>query len=224
MSLFFSLFPLYILGNLHCLGMCGPLAVMIGNHSYRHLYFLGRLLSYSLAGWLAGELGALLHLILQSYFIPALMSFLFALIIFIVGICSTFGWQIPYLNRFFSLLAPINRSLSLLMLKDQPWPSFLFGFFTVLLPCGQTVVVFSACALYGDGLVGFFNGFAFALFTSPSLIASMRLHTLFKKSRRYYNLFLGISALLVASLAFCRGMAELGWIPHLIIYSNLVLY
>jgi uncharacterized protein len=112
------------------------------------------------------------------------------------------------------------------MLRDQPWPTFLFGFFTIALPCGQTVVVFSACALYGDPFIGLINGLVFALLTSPALFAAMHAHRFFQKLKPSYNTIMGGCAVLVGLLSFCRGLAELEYIPHLIINSeyHLVIY
>ena len=225
MTLFLNLFPLYLLGNLHCLGMCGPLVMMLGQNPYRYFYFLGRLVSYSLAGFAAGELGALIQAVLQPFHLAAGASFLFALFFLAFGIAELRGnpFSFHWLQK---KLQPFNRSLSLLLLKEQPWPAFLFGFFTLFLPCGQTLLVFTACALYGDGLAGLINGALFALLTSPSLLAAMQLHTLLNRLKQYYRTSLACCALLVGGLAFCRGMADMGWIPHLVLSEtyHIVLY
>lgn len=220
MPLFFSLFPFYLFGNLHCIGMCGPLVMMLGRHRFKYFYFLGRTLSFSLAGLIAGEAGSVLNVFLKQYHISALTSFLFGLIIATVGVCTLFGKKYPGYHWLSLKLARVNRTLSLLMLKDQPWPSFLFGFFTLSLPCGQTMIVFSACALYGDPLAGFLNGFAFAVLTSPSLFAAMHAHRFFNQAKKYYHPLIGVCALLIAALAICRGLAEMEMIPHLILNPN----
>lgn len=216
MTLFLTLLPLYLFGNLHCFGMCGPLVLMIGQHRFRNFYFLGRLLSFSLAGLIAGEAGAVLHQVLKTYHLAEIASFLFGIIILFIGISALCKLPLPTLPK----LQKINRILSELMLKDKGGSTFLFGFFTVMLPCGQTLVVFTACALAGDALVGLFNGFAFALLTSPSLFLAMRAESLFKKFKGHYNTFLGVTSIAVAALAFCRGFAEIGWIDHWVINPN----
>lgn len=217
--------PYYLLGNLHCAGMCGPLVLMIGKHQFRHIYFIGRILSFSLAGFLAGAGGSVINLLLSQYHLSALASFSFGLMIIYVGISNLVGVSLKW-NFFSKKIARANQTLSLLMLRDQPWSTFLFGFFTVALPCGQTVVVFSACALYGDPWVGLLNGFCFALLTTPSLLAAMYATRIFQKAKRHYNFFMGISALLIGGLAICRGLADLGLIPHLNLSSHyhLVIY
>lgn len=214
MTLFLQLLPFYLLGNLHCIGMCGPLVMMLGKQRYRYFYFLGRILSFSLAGMIAGEIGAVLNLFLQQFYLSALLCFLFGGIILLVGISQLLGRDYPGHRWLAKRLEKSNRRLSLLMLQDRALPSFLFGFFTLTLPCGQTLVVFSACALNGNGWIGLANGLAFALLTSPSLLLAMHAHSLFRRLKRYYNPIMGICALMVAFLSLCRGFADLQWIDH----------
>jgi uncharacterized protein len=217
MTLLLTMLPIYLLGNLHCIGMCGPLVMMIGKHRFRYFYFFGRILSFSLAGMAAGEVGVVLNIVLQRYHIPALSSFIFGGIIVWIGILSLLGWSLPGQDWLGKRLANTNRSLSLLMLKDQPLSTFLFGFFTIALPCGQTLIVFSACALSGDLFVGLLNGFAFALLTSPSLLFAMHAHNLLKRIKQHYNKIMGVCAIFIGTLALCRGLAELDFIDHFIL-------
>ncbi|MDP1879780.1 MAG: sulfite exporter TauE/SafE family protein [Parachlamydiaceae bacterium] len=219
MTLFFSLLPLYLFGNLHCLGMCGPLVMLIGQHQYRYYYFIGRICSFSLAGCIAGEIGAVLHSTLKQYYLAEFISLFFGSALFLWGINMlirnpTILNSKKQRNRF---LQTVQYWVSSLLLKDKGWSTFLFGFLTVALPCGQTLIVFSACALVGDPWVGLCNGFAFALLTSPSLFLAMQPLSLLKKLKRYDRPILGLSSMLVGFLAICRGIAEIGWIPHLIL-------
>lgn len=217
MTLFFTLFPLYIFGNIHCLGMCGPLVMMLGQHRYRLLYFAGRLLSFSLAGLLAGEMGAVLQLFLKPYHFSAVVSLAGGVLIIYWGLSLLFNWKFIKGLGQWKILAGINRMLSMLLLKETAWSTFFFGFATVLLPCGQTLVVFSACALVGDPLVGLFNGFAFALLTSPSLVLAMHAFTFFKGLKKYSNPILGMCSIFVGLLSCCRGIADMGWMSHWIL-------
>jgi sulfite exporter TauE/SafE len=218
--LFLSMLPIYIFGNLHCIGMCGPLVMMIGKHRYRYFYFLGRTLSFTLAGLAAGGMGAVLNVALQEYHVPAITSFLFGIIILAVGIASISAIRIPVPVWVLHRTANLSRSLSFLMLKDQPLATFLFGLFTIALPCGQTIIVYSACAISGDPYIGMLNGFLFALFTSPSLFLAMRAHGLLQAAKKHYALIMGCAAIFVGLLAVCRGAAELDIIPHLTLNPN----
>jgi uncharacterized protein len=217
MTLLLTMLPLYLFGNLHCLGMCGPLVMMIGHHRYRYFYFLGRTLSFSLAGMIAGGIGAVADVFFRHYHVAELTTWIFGVILVILGIFTLAGWSYPGHQWLARRLAGVNHTLSLLMLRDRALPAFLFGFFTLALPCGQTLIVFSACALSGDPFIGLLNGFAFALLTSPSLFLAMQAHALLRQARHYYRAVVGLSALIVGGVAILRGMAESGFISHWIL-------
>jgi len=222
MNLFLMLLPTYLLGNFHCLGMCGPLVMMLGQHRFRNWYFLGRILSFSLAGLSAGGLGAVMNVVLNLYHISALTSFLFGAVIFGAGALTMLQIPIPMPM----ILQGVNRQIPLLILRDLRFPTFLFGFATVFLPCGQTLIVFSACALSGDPWIGLLNGCLFALLTSPALFFAMQAHQLLREGKMYANQIIGMMALLVGVLACLRGLADLEVIPHLALNAkyHIVLY
>lgn len=214
MSLFISMLPIYLLGNLHCMGMCGPLVMFIGRHKFRNAYFLGRMTAFSLAGMIAGEIGAVLQVIFNQFHLPAITSFLFGGFLLLMAVSYLAG--IRYAGGGFaaSFLGEWSKKASTLMMKDHFFSVFLFGLCTILLPCGQSLMVFSACALSGDALVGGMNGLAFALLTSPSLWFAMKAQALLKSCKQYYYPLLGIFSLIVSLLAICRGLAEVQLIPH----------
>lgn len=217
MSLFLTMLPIYLFGNLHCLGMCGPLVMMIGHHHFRYFYFLGRTLSFSLAGLIAGSIGAVAGAFFKQFHMAEVISFFFGIVLITLGAFILTGRSYPGSAWLSKRLAKTNQTLSLLLLRDRAWPTFLFGFFTLALPCGQTLIVFSACALSGDPFIGLFNGLAFALLTSPSLFLAMQAHRFLRQARRYYQTVIGVSAMLVGGLSVLRGAAEAGWISHLIL-------
>lgn len=217
MTLLISMLPLYLLGNLHCAGMCGPLVMLIGKHPYRFFYFFGRILSFTLAGLIAGGAGAAFNLLLKEYQIPAMTSFIFGGTFLYFGIYALIGKHFPGQELFSHFLAPFNKRLSLFLLQEKPLAIFLFGFFTISLPCGQTLLVFSACALAGDLYTGLLNGFAFALLTSPALLVAMHMGNFFISLKKHYQVIMGISASFVGILALCRGFADLEYIPHLVL-------
>jgi len=220
MTLLLAMLPVYLFGNLHCLGMCGPLVMMIGKHRYRYFYFFGRILSFSLAGMAAGAVGGVANVFFKQYHLAEATTFFFGGVLIILGIYTLLGWSYPGHRWLSRRLAGINNTLSMLMLRDKAVPAFLFGFFTLALPCGQTLVVFSACALSGDLMVGLLNGFVFAVLTTPSLLLAMQAHGLMQHARHYYRAVIGVSALFVGALALLRGLAEKDIIGHLVLNPN----
>ncbi len=218
MTLFLSMLPIYLFGNLHCAGMCGPLVLLLANRKFKGFYFLGRLASFSFMGLLSAEIGKLLSL--EHYHISAAVSFIFGAIILVIGVCLFFRIQHPGSQWFSKQTASLSRGLARLTTNNGAYATFLFGVSTILLPCGQTLVVFSACALNGDPLVGLINGFLFAVLTSPALIATMYAFSLFRKAKRYYHTFMGMATIVVGLLACMRGFADLERIDHLTLNPN----
>jgi uncharacterized protein len=213
MGLFFALLPLYLLGNLHCLGMCGPLVALLASHPHRKLYFVGRLLSFTLAGWAAGAVGAVVNFAARDLYLPSLAALLFGGVILIWGLTHLGGWRLPWGGGW---MRPWHTRLSTLVAADHAMMPLFFGLATVLLPCGQTIVVFSACAVEGSPLVGALNGLLFAALTSPSLLAAMGARSWLRRLRGEGRWAIGLLALVAGGLAICRGLADLELIPHLV--------
>lgn len=222
----FTLIPLYLIGNLHCAGMCGPLVFMLGSHRYRYFYFFGRLLSFSLAGLLAGAFGEVLQLICNPYDLFAWITLFFGGILLCAGLFSflpgrtTSRWKPP------AILLRIQNRVAHLMLADRRWPLFLFGFFTVFLPCGQTVIVYATLAIEAEALNGLLSGALFAILTSPSLVLAMHAQSALHRLKDYYRPLLGGAACLIGLMTICRALAQMAWIPHLVISPtyHIVLY
>ena len=217
MSLLITLLPFYLLGNVHCMGMCGPLVFMLAQHRFRYMYFFGRLMSFSLCGFLAGAGGSVINVFLKEYHLSASLSFLFGGVLVCIGCSSLLNVKFRKIKIADKIISRCNRTLSVLMLRDQALPTFLFGFFTVALPCGQTLIVFSACALYGDPWTGFINGLCFALLTSPALLASMHASFFLQKLKPYYRQLTALCGIGFGMIAIGRGLADLNIIPHLIL-------
>jgi len=208
-ELLLAMLPVYLAGNLHCIGMCGPIALLLGRHRYRMYYLLGRFGSFSLAGALSGAVGAAINETLRVYQIPAVTGLLFGGVIVMIGLQQLLQWKPFSFSLFRGMSDRFNKQLTLLVLQDRRLPVFLFGFFTVLLPCGQTVMVFSACAMAGDLGIGLINGMAFALLTSPSLWIAMRAQGVLAPFKQHYRTIIGALALLVGSFAIYRGALDL---------------
>lgn len=193
---------------------------MLGKTPHRHLYFLGRALSFSLMAGLWALFGMALVGPEMQLVISGLFT-LWALTLFFGWSIKAFDWSKHYASRW-------NQSLSMLLLKQTAWSTFLFGFFTVFLPCGQSLVVFSACALAGSFWVGFFNGFAFALITSPALVLALSAQSWIRVYIPNYKKLMACSALFLALIFALRALANLGLIEHLVLmetdFGHLVLY
>lgn len=214
MSLLVAMLPIYILGNLHCLGMCGPVAMLLSASPYRAFYLLGRLISFTLAGTIAGLFGEVIGAVLTSYHLSGWFSVIFGGAMAGVGVSVLFGFDLPYSHLLAKKFAPLHNYLNRLLFSQEPWPLFLVGFFTIFLPCGQTLLVYSAAALSGSAFVGTINGLAFGLLTTPSLFLAMQAKRWMGGVKGWYHPLVGGMAVGVGILTVLRGFAEWGIIPH----------
>lgn len=217
MSLLFAMLPIYILGNLHCLGMCGPIAMLLGSSPYRIFYLLGRLISFTLAGTIAGLFGQVIGALL----VTGWFSVVFGSIMAAGGVSILLGIELPLLRKF----APLHDYLNRLLFTGEPWPLFLVGFFTIFLPCGQTLIVYSACALSGSAFVGTINGFVFGLLTTPSLLLAMQAKRWMKGMKGmkgWYSPLVGGMAVCIGVITVLRGFAEWELIPHVGVHPFMI--
>jgi len=194
--------PFYLLGNLHCLGMCGPFALSMGGQKGKYFYLIGRFLGFTLASAIAALFGEILSTSLVATLIPFLMGSVFILYYFN---------KLPSLPGF-KWLEKLSTDL---LLDGGKFPLFLFGFLTLFLPCGQSLLLYGVSAMKGDLYFGILNGALFALLTTPSLLFAMHLRPYLKAFSKNGDRWVRLFALLTGLLAFARGGATFGWLPHL---------
>jgi len=170
-SLIIAAFIMGTVGSVHCIGMCGPLAlslpVVADSHQSRFfstlLYNLGRALTYSLLGALFGIIG---------------MSFAFfglqqGLSIFL-GIAILVFIILPKQLRFFkknnTVLLFFEKSraaLSVLLFRKNYRSVFFIGILNGLLPCGLVYIAIIAAVSTGSVLQSSLFMLAFGLGTFP---------------------------------------------------------
>jgi sulfite exporter TauE/SafE len=198
-----------LVGSLHCLGMCGPLALAVpaaGNSrraflNSRLLYTLGRLSSYALLGLVFGSLGQTLVLAgLQRW------ASLIAGLCLLLGL--VFSAQNPlrltttrgvgYLKCHFSTLLK-RRTMSALL---------LLGGLNGLLPCGLVYVAAVSAAARLSVVGSMLYMFAFGLGTVPAMLGL----ALFGRNvqaimRLRLQRLIPVCVLLLAALLILRGMS-----------------
>lgn len=163
--------------SVHCVGMCGPLscswAVRPGTGFVVNtsLYHGGRLISYSLAGAVAGALGTMPLQWAQSgagLVLPWLLVLAFALVA--IGLDQ-------YLPKPALLSKPLRRLQQFAFKLKPGLRASLLGLATPMLPCGPLYVMLGLAVANGSALRGAEFAGAFALGTLPLLwVAQGQLH------------------------------------------------
>jgi uncharacterized protein len=213
---YLSALLLGLFGSLHCIGMCGSISsvltfslpqknrdrtpVLIG---YLGFYNLGRLLSYTLAGTLAGAFGSQLLYSISPHNGHKILLLLSTLMIIAVGLYLA-GWfpKLAYIERigvpFWRRVEPLGRKL---LPVKSPFQALLYGMIWGWLPCGLVYSALLIALTQGQALHGGVFLFVFGLGTLPSLLGSGffagKLLSIAQnpKIRAYAGLFLIILAL-----------------------------
>lgn len=208
----YTAFIFGLLGSLHCLGMCGPIAFMLpvdrSSALKRNLqigtYHFGRLFSYGLLGALFGLMG-------KGFSLFGLQQGLSIA----VGILMILVAVLPESKlRKFSIIAPIYKALAWVkgqlgsMFKKRSWDSFLtIGFLNGLLPCGLVYLALFGAMASGMAKDGAFYMVLFGLGTVPLMTSAVYLGNYLKPElRKRIRAWIPIVVGLMGILFVLRGL------------------
>lgn len=206
-----------LLGSFHCVGMCGPIALVLPIRSDSKierlflivLYNLGRATSYALLGLILGFVGnKFIAFGSQRVFT---ISIGILLLIYFIG-SKYFKFKLPYFSQFnYKIKAKISQ-----FLHSSPSPQNLFGVGIVngLLPCGLVYLALGSALSLGNPLYSAALMIMFGLGTFPLMMSVMLFHKMIPISiRSKFQKMVPIFVLFTISLIILRGL-NLG-IPYL---------
>ncbi|AYN68239.1 sulfite exporter TauE/SafE family protein [Euzebyella marina] len=208
----YSAIILGLMGSLHCIGMCGPIAFMLPvdrNKGLKRLlqiaiYHVGRLLSYGLLGLLFGWLGRGLYVFGLQQKLSIATGLLMILLVLLPS---------KILDKY-SLSKPIYRSISKIKsrlgkeLKKKTPDTFLtIGFLNGLLPCGLVYMSLFASIAMGNPGQGALYMVLFGLGTVPLMTGVVYFSGLIRGERRLkVQKLIPVFVILVACLFILRGL------------------
>ncbi len=198
-------FILGLLGSMHCIGMCGPIAFMLPvdrGHSGRRIfqismYHLGRLFSYGIIGLIFGWLG-------KNFSLFGLQQQL-SILIGLIMITAVF-WNPKWLSGF-SLTRPVYRLISKLksalgeaLKKKSPDTLLTIGILNGFLPCGLVYMGAIGSVATATALNGVFYMLLFGVGTIPMMTTAVyagnflntRLKTRIRKAIPVFIVLIGI--------------------------------
>ncbi|MCU0334014.1 MAG: sulfite exporter TauE/SafE family protein [Chitinophagaceae bacterium] len=222
-TMMISALVLGMAGGLHCVGMCGPIALSLplsangsrGRSTGVVLYFIGKTITYTLLGVLFGMVGQ--QLVLAGW--QQALSIVLGLAMLFFALVSIFKPSLFHHNQ---LTLFIGNKLSPLMGafvgRQNSAAPLVLGMLNGLLPCGLVYVALSAAVATGDALMA--GGFmaVFGLATMPLMLALMLFSTQLSiqyrsKVRRLLPVFTAIIALLLILRGLDLGIPYIS--PHL---------
>jgi uncharacterized protein len=217
--LIWSAFILGLLGNIHCLGMCGPIALLLplkrGGFFTKilsiTLYNLGRILTYTLFGALFGLFGRMLELAgFQQYFS------------LVMGGVIIVGLFLPYYMKKTNIVAcymyicvgKIKGAFKDLLKNRSYFSLFSIGVLNGLLPCGMVYMALAGAVLAGSWYMGALYMAVFGVGTIPVMFAMPYIGGFIKDNIKLrFRKIVPVTVLIFGVLLMLRG-ANLG-IPYL---------
>ena len=217
MAILFTAFLLGLMGSLHCVGMCGPIALSLplrGDTIVQKiwgstLWSLGRILTYSIMGALFGLIGIGFKLIGYQQIISIVMGTLMILYVFLPSLIKNLTFK-----GLTSLFNPIRRGMQRLFQERNNQALFLIGIFNGLLPCGMVYLALAGAIGTVDLLSAVCYMALFGLGTLPLLLViSMMGNIVSHTFRKRINKIVPFVIVLIGLLFILRGLS-LG-IPYL---------
>ncbi|MBK8501219.1 MAG: sulfite exporter TauE/SafE family protein [Saprospiraceae bacterium] len=169
-------FTIGLFGSMHCVGMCGPIAMALPFHDRSRwhilqntsLYNSGRITTYAVIGLLPGLLGQGLALagFQQSVSIFLGLLFLFAAL-FSLG-ASQYLHRIALYRHFYAV---VQQGLGQLLKKQTRKTFFSIGLLNGLLPCGLVYMALAGAITQSSMFSGALYMALFGLGTVPLMSA-----------------------------------------------------
>ena len=201
-----------LMGSLHCVGMCGPIAFMLPvdrTNNYKKfgqifIYHFGRLLAYGIIGLVFGLLGKGLSI----FGIQQKLSIAIGIIMILIVL-------IPYqtFNKY-NLSKPIYKVISKVKnqlgkeLKNKSPDTFLtIGFLNGFLPCGLVYMALFGSIAMGDALQGSLYMMLFGVGTLPLMTAAIYFSNLLKGGiRQKVQKAIPVFVIIIGALFILRGL------------------
>lgn len=166
-----------LVGSLHCVGMCGPLALAFCARDEGSLwtrlytastYNLGRTLTYALLGGLFGYLGEMSLLVDMQKGLSILLGAVLVISFLLSIDIEQALYRLQPLQKFYKL---VRSGISAFIKRSAQHPPILLGLLNGLLPCGLVYVALAGALASAHTWAGMIFMFCFGLGTIPMMLA-----------------------------------------------------
>ncbi len=201
-----------LISSFHCIGMCGPIAMMLpidrSNQTKKVfqilLYHLGRLTAYGMLGLFFGILGKGLFL---AGFQQKLSIFVGIMMIIFVIVPEKKLVQYNFSKPIYKLISKVKSHLGAQFKRKSPDALFTIGLLNGFLPCGLVyAALFGAIAMQSE-LLGVAYMVLYGIGTIPMMSAVVLLSNFITVPvRNRIQKLIPIVVILIGSLFIVRGM------------------
>ena len=160
-----------LLGSLHCIGMCGPIAFLLPLDRSNKVkkafqlfsYHLGRLTTYAFLGFVFGFLGRSLYLFGLQQRVSIVVGVIMIVSVLFPKKYSASKWFTPM----YQVVAKVKSVIGFNLKNKSASSFFVIGLLNGLLPCGLVYMAIFGAIGTGQILEGSLYMFTFGLGTIP---------------------------------------------------------
>ena len=208
--MFYIAFITGLLGSFHCIGMCGPIALMVpmvGHHVIlsRVLYNIGRCISYACIGGFIGFLGWGVAIVGYQQG----LSIGVGVILLIIGMKSFFkgGTTNFHFPGWSKQIGGVKRQLGNYLQFKSFYGNLVLGMLNGFLPCGLVYVAMAGALAQGSLVFGALYMFLFGLGTIPlMMVLLVSKQFLSEKLRFKLTKVIPVFTVFVACFIILRGL------------------
>ncbi len=202
-----------LVGSLHCIGMCGPIAIALplGNKGWGYRVFggvtynLGRILSYAALGAVFGLLGQGIEMAGLQKWASILIG---AVMVLSVLFPALFKGKIKVEQIFFGYAGKMISKFRKLFAVSSIPSLFTIGILNGLLPCGLVYVAIAGAINTNDFYDGIIFMILFGLGTLPVMLAIPLLGNMIgQKVRKKFSGVLNVFIVVLGILFILRGLS-----------------
>ncbi len=218
--LYYSAILVGFLGSLHCIGMCGPIALALPQNNTgkyallqtRLLYNLGRVFTYSVLGLIVGLVGKGLMLASTQQAVSIALGMSILLFMFLPRKVS---YRLEQFSPFRKAVGFLKQSFGKLFRGKGRLIFLWLGLLNGLLPCGLVYLALAGAIATGELWGGAFYMALFGLGTLPMMLSISIAGDFIKPSLRswLYRKLVPVFTVMLALMFILRGL-NLG-IPHI---------
>ncbi|APA63082.1 sulfite exporter TauE/SafE family protein [Maribacter sp. 1_2014MBL_MicDiv] len=201
-----------LMGSLHCVGMCGPIAFMLPvdrTNNYKKfgqifIYHFGRLLAYGIIGLVFGLLGKGLSIFGIQQKLAIAIGIIMILIVLIPY--QTFN-KYNLSKPIYKVISKVKNQLGKELKKKSPDTFLTIGFLNGFLPCGLVYMALFGSIAMGDALQGSLYMILFGFGTLPLMTAAIYFSNLLKGGiRQKVQKAIPVFVIIIGALFILRGL------------------
>ncbi|MCF8715395.1 sulfite exporter TauE/SafE family protein [Joostella atrarenae] len=207
-----SAFILGLLGSFHCIGMCGPIAFLLPlDHKNQtkkvfqiFIYHFGRILTYSLIGFIFGWLG-------KGLFVSGLqqrLSIIIGILIILTALIPLRKTKSNFISKTVMLwVSKAQSALGKQLKKKKTSALFSIGFLNGFLPCGMVYMALFAAIAIGNPYQSSLYMVFFGIGTIPLMTTAVYLGNFLSVSaRKKITKAIPVFVIIIGALFIMRGM------------------